>query len=276
VPGADPARWWVQTALSDDRPLRAPDQHVRVSPSKVESFTQCRLRWLLTSTGGDGPGVGAATIGALVHDIAHEMGDADAATLVQAVHARWGRLGMTPGWVSDRKRAEALDMVGRLAAYVEQARGQGWAKVGSELPVSVQVGRAEVTGRVDRLERDPEGRLRAIDYKTGSKHFNDAAVQEHPQLATYQVAIERGAFKELGSTSAGAALVQLGKAATRANPPLSQRPLAGHDDPQWAERLVAGVAEGMGGGQFAATQGEWCKLCPVKGSCPAQPDGEGI
>ena len=78
---------------------------MRVSPSKVESFGNCGLRWLLGSVGGDGPSVGAADIGTLVHDIAAELGDVDADTLVAEVDARWGRLGMPAGWVSDRKRA---------------------------------------------------------------------------------------------------------------------------------------------------------------------------
>jgi hypothetical protein len=45
------------------------------------------------------------------------------------------------------------------------------------------------------------------------------------------------------------------------------------DDPAWAAALVAETADGMGGGEFAATPGSWCTFCPVKTSCPAMPEG---
>ena len=118
VDGADPEQWWIQRVLSDDRPLRRPEQQVRLSPSKVESFGDCRLRWALTSAGGDAPSQGSANLGTLIHDIAHELGDdADAETLVAEVERRWGRLGLPPGWATDRQREQAHRMAYRLAAY---------------------------------------------------------------------------------------------------------------------------------------------------------------
>ena len=79
----------------------------------------------------------------------------------------------------------------------------------------------------------------------------------------------------LRQTSAGAALLHLGKAAgTTGKPALQQQPpLDTQDDPAWAAALVAETADGMGGGEFAATPGSWCTFCPVKTSCPAMPEG---
>ena len=73
------------------------------------------------------------------------------------------------------------------------------------------LGRALVSGRVDRLER-ADGRLRVIDYKTGSSKPKSEELGQHPQLGVYQFAVQAGAFGE-GEESAGAALVQIGKAA---------------------------------------------------------------
>jgi superfamily I DNA/RNA helicase/RecB family exonuclease len=271
VPGADPEQWWVMRAVSDDRPLRAPDQEVRVSPSKVESFAQCGLRWLLSSVGGEGPRVGAADIGTLVHDIASELGDVDAATMVAEVDARWARLGMPRGWVSDRKRSEAHEMVTRLAGYFAEAEGKGWTKVGAEVAMKVRLGRAVVSGRVDRLERGSDG-LRVVDYKTGSSKPKADDLATHPQLGVYQLAVESGAFGE-GERSSGAALLQIGKAAGRQHQVQPQAPLSEAEDPQWAARLVDATAEGMSGALFLAQVGDQCKLCAVRASCPAQPEG---
>ncbi len=275
VPGADPSQWWVQRVLTDDRPLRAPDQQVRLSPSKVESFRDCSLRWALTSAGGDSPSQGSANLGTLIHDIAHELGDdVDAATLVAEVERRWGRLGLPPGWGTERQRALAHLMATRLAAYfADPARPE---RVDSEAVLRVDVGRASISGRVDRLERTVDGGLRVLDYKTGSSKPTTAQVPAHPQLGTYQLAVERGAFAAEGTTSAGAVLLHLGKAAGPVKPAPAaqvQPPLAEQDDPDWAERLIAQTADGMGGARFPATPGTWCTFCPVRTSCPAQPEG---
>jgi superfamily I DNA/RNA helicase/RecB family exonuclease len=274
VDGADPQQWWVQRALSDDRPLRRPQQQVRLSPSKVESFGDCRLRWALTSAGGDAPSQGSANLGTLIHDIAHDLGDeVDADTLVVEVERRWGRLGLPPGWATDRQRAQAYLMARRLAAYFADAERP--EKVSSEVPLRVDVGRATITGRVDRLEREPDGSLRVVDYKTGSSKPKADEVATHPQLGTYQLAVEHGAFGSEGRVSAGAALLHLGKAAGASETPALQQqpPLETQDDPEWAARLVGATAEGMGGGEFPATPGSWCTFCPVKTSCPAMPEG---
>jgi RecB family exonuclease len=275
VPGADPSGWWALRDLSDDRPLRSADEPVRISPSKVESFGQCGLRWLFSACGGDGPSVGAASIGTLVHDIAAELGDVDAARLRAEVDARWGRLGLPAGWASDRKRTEAHAMVGWLARYFERAEQQGWQRLGAELEMKVTLGRAVVSGRVDRLERLPDGSLRVIDYKTGSSKPREDDLPTHPQLGAYQVAVDAGAFGEHGTTCGGAALLQIGKGANRRDITLQeQRPLHTHDDPDWAQRLIAETAEGMAGATFTATVGTWCEQCAVRSSCPAQPEGK--
>lgn len=274
VPGADPAQWWVLREVSDERPLRGPGEEVRVSPSKVESFGNCGLRWLLGSVGGDGPSVGAADIGTLVHDIAAELGDVDADTLVAEVDARWGRLGMPAGWVSDRKRHEAHGMVRRLATYFDEARAGGWVRLGAEVDMKVALGRAVLSGKVDRIEGTPDGTaLRVVDYKTGSGKPRAEELSRHPQLGAYQLGVERGAFGDLGDRSAGAALLQVGKAALVKTTLQTQGPLRDDPEPQWAEQLVTDTAEGMSGSTFRATVGDWCKLCQVRASCPAQPEG---
>ena len=49
---ASPERWWGLASLSDDAPLVRDGELVRVSPSKVESFDTCSLRWFLESAVG--------------------------------------------------------------------------------------------------------------------------------------------------------------------------------------------------------------------------------
>ncbi len=272
VPGADPSDWWALRGLSDVRPLRAEGEPVPVSPSKVELFGECQLRWVLTAHGGSGPSIGAADLGTLIHGIAHDLGDVDVETFRDEIDRRWALLGLPPGWVTEQQRVKAHRMAGWLVQYQQRAAAEGWEKVGSEVTFQAEVGRAQVRGSVDRLERDAAGALRVVDYKTGSKAATRKEVPVHPQLATYQVAVESGAFVE-GDRSAGAALVYVGKAANRSNLVQHQAPLAESEDPAWAARLVAETAEGMAGSSFTATEGKRCETCPVRTSCPLQPEG---
>lgn len=275
VAGADPSSWWALTPLSDDRPLRAEGETVSVSPSRIESYGDCSLRWLLSSCGGDGPGVGAASIGTLIHDIAADLGDADEATLRAEVDRRWGRLGLPAGWLSRRQRSEAQTMVARLARYFEESAAGGWERIGAELDLRVEVGRAVLKGRVDRLERNG-GALRVVDLKTGSSKPTRGDLLRNAQLGAYQAAVEQGAFAEHGTVSAGAALLQVGKAAGVRTTLQQQAPLSADDDPGWARVLVTETAEGMAGSDFTATVGPVCTFCSVRSSCPVQPQGRVI
>ena len=276
VAGADPSSWWALTPLSDDRPLRAEGVSVSVSPSRIESYGDCSLRWLLSTCGGDGPSAGAANIGTLIHDIAADLGDADEVTMAAEVDARWGRLGLPAGWLSRRQQSEAQTMVARLARYFEEAAAGGWERIGVELDMQVELGRAVLKGRVDRLERNGSGGLRVVDLKTGSSKPTSADLARNAQLGAYQAAVEHGAFAGFGAVSAGAALLQVGKAAGIKTTLQQQGPLSGDEDPGWASVLVTETAEGMAGSDFTATAGPVCTFCAVSSSCPVKPEGRVI
>lgn len=272
VRGAHPSMWRALQMVSDDRPVRGAGRSMSLSPSRLGTFEDCSLRWLLTFAGGDGPRIGAASVGTLVHEIAADLGDADVDMLRAQVRARWGRLGLPEGWLSDRQREQAQDMLTRLAVYVSEASGQGWEPVGRELELDVQVGSARIRGRVDRLERGADG-LRVVDLKTGSSKPTAGELGQNPQLGAYQVAVEVGAFEPHGHVSAGAALLQVGKAANKATTLQQQPALAAAADPQWAREMLDRAAEGMSASRFSATLSPSCRTCPVRTSCPLQPEG---
>ena len=294
APGADPDQWWALRGPTSTSALLPPDAAVDVSPSRIQAFHDCPLRWLLTTRGGDGPPVGSSALGTLVHDIARDLGDAPTERLVEEVDARWGLLGLPPGWVNERTRALAHDMMKRLGSYVEQSRADGWSAVGAEVSMRAALGRAVVRGQVDRIEADDRGRIRIIDYKTGSAAPPKADLPRHAQLGAYQVALEAGAFDEhladvgveVGQDgpggprrpeSAGAALLQLGKAARRGGGLDHQPPLDGDPEPRWAHALIESTAEGMAAATFPARPEEQrCQRCPVRRTCPAQPEGTAL
>ncbi len=276
VPGAAPESWWGTRGDTDERPLRHPDAPVRISPSRLESYISCPLRWLLTGCGGADSTRDISQIGTLIHEIAAEADDVEEATLLTELDRRWSDLGRTSGWLSRRDYEKARGMLGRLAAYDRQATAAGRRAIGTEVAIDEVIGRARLVGRVDRVELDADGGVHVIDVKTGTTPVTKAEVDEHPQLAAYQVAMAEGAFAGAiaaagaasGAHPAGAALVQLGKAGTAAAAVQRQRPLAEAADSQWAHHLISAAAAGMSGASFPASPGKACHRCPVRRACP--------
>jgi RecB family exonuclease len=220
--------------------------------------------------------MGASQVGSLVHEIAHDLEDTTAPAYAAEVRARWGRLGLPDNWLSRKSLAEAVAMTGALAGHIAQSRAQGWERVGTEVDVDVKVGTARIIGRVDRVERDALGRVRIVDLKTGSSKPSVAEVERHPQLGAYQVAVDAGGFGP-GVASAGAALLQLGKAAKSTTDLQVQRALRDDPDPRWATDLIARDAEAMAGASFLATPSRsMCGTCQVRSSCPAQAEGRSL
>jgi len=271
VAGADPDGWWGALPLSDDRPVRGPDEQVWVSPSKVERFSTCGLQWLLESAGGaSGPGASQG-LGTLVHDVATLAVDArvDLDTLLTRLDESWAELDFGGPWYSRHQHEAARQMLERLRTWLAD---NPRTLVGCELDFEVPVGRVVLRGRVDRLERDAQGRLVVVDLKTGSTLPKADDLPEHPQLGAYQVAVERGGFGDEGVVSGGAELLYIKKRSKADRQPA----LAESGDPAWAERLVRRVADGMAAATFAATENSFCRMCPVATSCPLHARGRQV
>ncbi|MFC7406417.1 PD-(D/E)XK nuclease family protein [Georgenia alba] len=265
VAGADPATWAGLAEDSTVQPLRAAGEQVPVSPSGVEQATTCGLRWALEQAGGRTPPSQDQAVGNLVHEIAAEHPHGTLDQLRAALEDRWEELGVGDGWVGRRRREQAEAMIERLADYLASIPGD----VDVERGFAVDVGRAKLLGRMDRVEHVGE-EVRVVDLKTSKNPVSKDDGAHHPQLGTYQVAVESGAFGDV--RAAGARLVYLGTGARGAT--LRQQPaLAEAEDPRWAHDLLAEAAETMGGSVFVAVVNDRCRTCPVRTSCPLQEDG---
>ena len=144
----------------------------------------------------------------------------------------------------------------------------------TEQALRVRVGRVEITGRVDRLERDGEGRGVIVDLKTGGTAPREEELDRHPQLGVYQLAVLLGAFERLGVTEPGGAeLVQVGKAGltARAEGAAPARTGRGPGSRLGPESWLAAVAHRHGGPSLPARVNPGCRTCPVASCCPVQP-----
>ena len=62
--------------------------------------------------------------------------------------------------------------------------------------------RCGCAGRIDRLERDAQGRLVVVDVKTGKTPVSKDDAQRHAQLALYQLAVAQGCCRRAISPAA--------------------------------------------------------------------------
>jgi len=273
VRGADPRDWYALTEISDDRPIVGDGERVRLSPSQVENFARCGLRWLLESAVGAGTSDVLRHLGTVIHAAAVLISDgASEDAVASRIDDIWHHLDFGAAWYGTRQRDLAESMVRK---FLDWHASNPRELLAVEEALRVQVGQVEITGRVDRLEKDADGRGVIIDLKTGGSAPKEDEVGRHPQLGVYQLAVLLGAFENLGLTEPGGAeLVQVGKAGFTARAKIQrQQALADDPDPGWARDLVDTVAGGMAGPVFHARVNPGCRTCPVSSCCPVHSNG---
>jgi RecB family exonuclease len=184
----------------------------------------------------------------------------------------WDELDFGGVWFNRKQRVVAEQMVGRFLSWHDSNPRE---LVGvEEAFTAVLSDGVQIRGRVDRVERDGEGRAVIIDIKTGTTKPSDADLARHPQRGVYQLATLLGAFERHGLTEpGGAALVQVGKAAGKDPREQTQPALSDDPNPRWAEEMVETVATGMAAGVFTAQVNDGCRTCAAKASCPVNDGG---
>jgi len=262
VAGADPKTWHGARPASTEAPFWDAADVIPVSPSKVDAVESCVLKWALQHAGGSREATSKQTLGTMIHEIAAEHPDGTHEELAAALEERWDVSADPHAWVAKSERAKADAMVRRLGSYLAERRG---SEVLVEQPFSVEIGRARLAGQADRLEVE-DGVARIVDLKTGGP-ISQADADAHGQLAMYQLAADLGGFAGV-SRASGASLVFVGGDAKGA----AVRPQA-HVDAEVAVERLARVVDAMAAPDFEAVIQATCTYCPVKRSCPLQPEG---
>jgi RecB family exonuclease len=214
--------------------------------------------------------------GVLVHALAEHVvrtGSTDLADLQRRADAVWADLDWEAPWYAEGQRRVAGEVLRRFVRWHEQRQAEHEV-VGAEVPFDLTVGRARVTGQIDRLERDAQGRGVVVDLKTGRSAPPNKELAEHPQLGLYQLAVAEGDVGGHAFTGAGGAmLVQLratkSDAKVQPQPPLE----ADADGRTWVHTLLDELVEQVVTEQFPARRNSGCDTCEVRRSCPARPEG---
>ena len=94
--------------------------------------------------------------------------------------------------MSDAQKVAVRKLATGVAEYLGDFTREGHTLAGAELKFSLQVGRAELKGSIDRVERGPDGAVVIVDLKTGRAETRVEQIAQHPQLGAYQLAYASG------------------------------------------------------------------------------------
>ncbi|MGH3580439.1 MAG: PD-(D/E)XK nuclease family protein, partial [Mycobacterium sp.] len=274
VAGADPASWHGRSEPSTSEPLWSGDEHVvTVSPSTVQTLSDCPLRWLLERHGGSDSRDVRSAIGSLMHALVADSTKTENQLLAELENV-WGALPFESQWYADNELARHGAMLSAFAQWRELTRRQ-LTEVGTEVAVDGLVAPGvRVRGRVDRLERDNADRLVIVDVKTGKSPVTKDDAQRHAQLALYQLAIAEGVLPQ-GDEPGGGVLVYPAKPSAGGATERTQDALTPDAAVQWRDQVVAAAAATQGPA-FVARVNDNCGHCPVRAMCPAHQQGESL
>ncbi|MCW4458105.1 ATP-dependent DNA helicase [Microbacterium sp. MPKO10] len=263
VDGADPADWYGMAEPSTTEPLvdlTDPDAHVRVSPSKLETFEKSPLVWFIDSMAARPSGV-IAGMGTVIHSAMENAGTLpaeeqtddrlSAESLWADVDRRWAELRFDAPWIAGAQKRKARELVAALSEYLLDAKRSGSTVISAEGRFELQIGQVTLSGIIDRVEKLPDGRVRIVDLKTGRSRPSAAEIPENAQLSAYQLALGQGAIEGAdGAENGGAALLFVSDGVKgRSYRLMVQEPSDDAARSAFIERLAA-AGEGMAAATF--------------------------
>jgi superfamily I DNA/RNA helicase/RecB family exonuclease len=195
VPGADPADWHGLLELSTTEPLFGDDEPVPVSPSQLEKFEGSPLDWFIDSVSGTTSSV-AMGVGTIVHWAMETAVDPTTDSIFSAIESRWNELVFESPWLAESGKHVARILAAGVAEYLGDFARDSKTLVGAERRFELQIGRAKVSGSIDRVERSPDGAVVIVDLKTGKPETRQPVIDAFPQLGAYQLAYAEGVLDE--------------------------------------------------------------------------------
>jgi DNA helicase-2/ATP-dependent DNA helicase PcrA len=169
------------------------------------------------------------------------------------------RLDLTEAKIQEAYQHELYEQQGvaQLREFLASARTFPSPQVlHTEQSFEIRIGPTSVVGRIDRIDRRPDGTVAIIDYKTGKARDQENA-DESLQLSLYAIA----AKEKWGYTVGALVFYNLEE-----NVPVitarTEAQLLG------ARARVEDAAQGIADGQFPARVGIHCNFCAYRSLCP--------
>ncbi|MGF6821624.1 superfamily I DNA/RNA helicase [Microbacterium sp. ZKA21] len=144
VAGAHPDEWYGVAAASTSAPLHdLAVEAARVSPSRMESFEECELNWVISALGGDTVLPPSAGIGTIVHEAMEKVPDGELERMREILAQHWPELDFETAWIGRKERRRADQYIDRLHSYLTDVAAEGGRALASEVEFRFAVEIAE-------------------------------------------------------------------------------------------------------------------------------------
>ena len=269
---ADARNWLGARKRTTDEPLVAEGAEVFVSPSEIDRFIECELRWFLEKSGARDGDSQAALLGSTIHAYAKLLADGaiDLTVAQNRLERTWHLIDLNTGWVHQAGLVDALRTLNRFFSWHSDNPRTVEA---TEAKFKFTIGRVVVSGSADRIEIDDDGARYIVDLKTSRSEITKDDAATNQQMAAYQAALASGAFEgiESGAKVAGAELVY--PATDSVNVSIREQ---GPQPVDQTRATLTRVGEAMSGASFVARINTNCRICAVRSLCPMQGEGRSV
>ncbi len=167
-----------------------------LSPSSIKAYEDCPLKFKYQKIMRvPQPASVATDLGTVIHAVTEEMAEDKAKG--EKLTKEKGLEKLKDKWIfrsyqnqTDENNAveRAEQMIETYVNWEEQTKN---TLVGTEIPFEIKIGEITFTGRIDRLEKNPDGKYEVVDFKSGSSVKSKNKAKVDPQLNIYAKAVEK-------------------------------------------------------------------------------------
>ena len=274
MPDVDPATWWWRRDRTVDPEPIAAEGRLRTSYSRIGTYEDCHLRYFFGSVAGlDDRSSYQMAFGRLMHTIFELAAKGEIANQPDDLKAAY-RDRFNPAWFPSRAIAHQYwrDGMGMLELWHRGEADAARRALRFEVGFEMEVGDHLVRGRIDRVDRGPDGGIVLLDYKTARNPAHEEEAARSLQLAIYYLAALRD--PELAALGHPVEMQLVYPARVRQGrfTRVSQHPGPNHAT-EVEERLLA-LLDGAATESFDPNPHADCRMCAFKPICPMWPQGE--
>lgn len=236
--------------------------HRRLSASAVDTYERCGLQFKLERDWRlPGKPAAAMQYGATIHAVLKTYFDSVCLgrpktddELLELFRSGLDDAGIQDAYQRDLYKKQGI---AHLREFLAKARSISADQVlHTEQSFEIRIGETVVAGRIDRVDRRPDGTVAIIDYKTGKARDQESA-DKSLQLSVYAIAANEKWGYQVGS------LVFYN---LEDNVPVASRRT--DSDLIAARNRVEDAARSIAEGKFSARPGMHCSFCAYRSLCP--------